>query len=70
MFGKASKGLGCGSGLLVHIGYMVLIWPGNGSLFAGMCIVRPNPPPLSVRSPSSGFGLTFFRGIGLGLGLG
>ena len=30
--------------------------------------MRPNPPPLSVRSPSSGFGLTFLRGIGLGLG--
>jgi hypothetical protein len=29
--------------------------------------VRPNPPPLSVRGPSSGFGLTFFRGSGFGL---
>jgi hypothetical protein len=31
-------------------------------------IVRPNPPPLSVRSPSSGFGLTCLRWDGFGCG--
>jgi hypothetical protein len=28
---------------------------------ASNLVVRPNPPPLSVRSPSSGFGLTCLR---------
>jgi hypothetical protein len=40
----------------------------NMGKLADVHSVRPNPPPLSVRSPSSGFGLTFLRGIGLGLG--
>ena len=40
----------------------------GASDFSGYTGVRPNPPPLSVRSPSSGFGLTFLRGIGFGLG--
>jgi len=38
---------------------------GGGNRSHGRASVRPNPPPLGVRGPSNGFGLTSLRGISL-----